>query len=385
MSNSNPRKQDPAITANPSSSEGSPQGANWSPLHQMVMTTPTEYWNDSCSIEELIYAIGNGAVGATTNPSIVLGVLKKEMPLWRDRIFQIIHDMPVWSEDQITWQLIEEMAVKGTELLLPVYEQTHETRGRLSIQTNPAFYRNAEAILQQALHFDALAPNIQVKIPVTQAGVQAIEEATFRGININATVCFTVPQAVAVAEAVERGLNRRSAEGHSVERMSPVCTIMIGRLDDWMHVVEKRDGMVFTPGVLDWAGVACIKKTYAIFKKRGYRARLLAAAYRHHLHWSELIGGDITLTIPYEWQKLFNASQIEVSERFQNPVASEIIDTLYQRIPDFRRAYDVDGMTIEEFDGFGATVRTLRTFIGAYHDLVGLVRDFMLPDPDKKA
>jgi transaldolase len=74
-----------------------------------------------------------------------------------------------------------------------------------------------------------------------------------------------------------------------------------------------------------------------------------------------------------------------VSERFQNPVASEIIDTLYQRIPDFRRAYDVDGMTIEEFDGFGATVRTLRTFIGAYHDLVGLVRDFMLPDPDKKA
>jgi transaldolase len=164
-----------------------------------------------------------------------------------------------------------------------------------------------------------------------------------------------------------------------------VCTIMIGRLDDWMHVVEKRDGMVFTPGVLDWAGVACIKKTYAVFKKRGYRARLLAAAYRHHLHWSELIGGDITLTIPYEWQKLFNASQIEVSERFQNPVASEIIDTLYQRIPDFRRAYDVDGMTIEEFDGFGATVRTLRTFIGAYHDLVGLVRDFMLPDPDKKA
>jgi len=159
---------------------------------------------------------------------------------------------------------------------------------------------------------------------------------------------------------------------------------MVGRLDDWMHIVEKRDGMVFTPGVLDWAGIAAIKKAYALFQERGYRARLLSAAYRHHLHWSELIGGDIVMTIPYEWQRLFNASQIEVIERFHNPVVEEIVGDMYQRIPDFRRAYDADGMCAEEFDGYGATVRTLRTFIGSYHELVGLVRDFMLPNPDVK-
>src|SRR5512138_1621796 len=153
-------------------------------LHQTVATTVTDYWNDSCSVEELTYAIENGAVGATTNPTIVLGVLKKEMHLWKDRIYAITRENPTWNEEQITWKLIEEMAVKGAELLLPVFERERRCKGRLSIQTNPQFYRNADAILEQALHFNTLAPNIQVKIAVTKAGVRAIEEATYHGVNI---------------------------------------------------------------------------------------------------------------------------------------------------------------------------------------------------------
>jgi transaldolase len=355
-----------------------------SPLHETVSTTATDFWNDSCSIEELTYAIENGAVGATSNPTIVLGVLKKEMPLWKERIFQLISENPTWSEDDLTWKLIEEIAVHASKLLLPVFEREHGLKGRLSIQTNPAFYRNPDAILQQAIHFSTLAPNLQIKIPVSAAGIQAIEEATFHGVNINATVCFCVPQALAVGAAVERGLQRREEKGLSTSQMSPVCTIMVGRMDDWIHVLEKRDGILVDPGLADWAGIACIKKAAALYQERGYRARLLAAAYRHHMHWSELIGGDIVLTIPYEWQKLFNASDIVVKERFQNPVAPEIIAALSEKFPDFRRAYAADGLSIEEFDSFGPTVRTLRAFISSYHDLVALVRDFMLPDPDKK-
>ena len=52
-----------------------------------------------------------------------------------------------------------------------------------------------------------------VKIPVTRAGIPAIEEATYRGVSINATVCFSLPQCIAVAEALERGLRRREREG----------------------------------------------------------------------------------------------------------------------------------------------------------------------------
>ena len=56
-------------------------------------------------------------------------------------------------------------------------------------------------------------PNSQIKAPTSKAGVEAFEEMTYRGISVNATVSFTVSQAIAVAEAVERGLARREAEG----------------------------------------------------------------------------------------------------------------------------------------------------------------------------
>ncbi len=352
-----------------------------SPLQRTVMTA-TDYWNDSCSIEELNYGIEHGAVGATTNPQIVVMVLKKEGHLWHDRIRQIIAENPTWSENETTWRLVEEMAISGAQLLEPAFQRFQGKKGRLSIQTNPQNYRNASAIAQQAIHFAALAPNMQVKAPVTAAGVQAIEEATFHGVSINATVSFTVPQMIAVGEAIERGLQRRQAAGLDIAHMAPVCTMMIGRLDDWMRVVVKRDEIDIDPSFLDWAGIAAFKKTCGIYRTRGYRTRPLAAAYRHLGHWSELIGGDIVLTIPYEWALKINASDIPVIERMQNPVAPHIVETLYASIPDFRRAYDADGMTPAEFDDYGATVRTLRGFIAAVHELTGIVRDYMLPNPD---
>jgi len=355
-----------------------------SPLQQTVAIGGNDYWNDSCSVEELRYAVANGAVGATTNPTIVLGVLKRELAVWREPLQRIIDGNPTWTEIEVAWQLIEEMALKGAEVLRPIFERTQGRKGRISVQTNPAFYRNAEAIVAHAMRFHGLAPNIQVKIPVTRAGITAIEEATSRGVNVNATVCFTLPQSIAVAEAVERGLKRRAAAGHDTSNMTPVSTIMIGRLDDWLKVVARNDSIVLTPGHLDWAGIAVMKKTYGIFQQRGYRARLLAAAYRNHMHWSELIGGDIVQAIPYEWQLLFNKSDVEVKQRMQNPVEPAIVEELYRKFADFRRAYDENGMTVEEFDRFGATARTLRTFIGSYMELVACVRDFMLPDPDRK-
>jgi transaldolase len=329
--------------------------------------------------------MGHGAVGATSNPPIVLGVLKKELHLWRDRIDQLVKDYPTWSAVEVSGKLFEELTLKGAEQLRPVFEREGGKKGRLSIQTDPERYRDSEALVSQALHFHELAPNMQVKIPVTKAGIRAIEEATRLGVNINATVSFSVPQAIAVAEAVARGLQRREEQGLETEGMTPVCTIMVGRLDDWLHVLTQRDGIIANPSYLDWAGVACMKRAYVIYQERGYRTRLLAAAYRHHLHWSELIGGDLILTIPYAWQKRFNASSVVVRERIHEPVAEEIVNELCDRFYDFRRAYNVDGLTVDDFDTFGPTVRTLRSFIAAKYEMIEFVRGTMLPDPDVKA
>jgi len=350
----------------------------------MTNTTVTDLWNDSCSIEELKYAIDHGAVGATSNPVIVGEVLKKEMDSWKKRIDQIIEEMETSTEDDITWKVVEEISAKGAKLLEPIFKSEKGKLGRLSVQTNPKYYRNTELIVKQALHFNTLAPNIIVKIPVTKAGIDAIEEAIYNGVSINATVCFTVPQCIAVGEAVERGFQRREREGKDISRMGSVCTVMVGRLDDWMKVIAKHRDIITEPACLEWAGVAVMKRAYEIYQERGYRIRLLSAATRNHMHWSEFIGGDVVITLTHQWLKRFNASDVEVIPRMDKPVDPNIIKELSNKFNDFRRAYEEDGMTINEFDSFGATRRTVRGFIEGYEKLVGVIRDFMMPNPDVK-
>ena len=353
-------------------------------LHQMTATTPTCLWNDSASIEELTYSMSHGAVGATCNPVIAHSILKADLRTWRPRIQALVAARPTDTEDEIAWRIVEEMSVEAASLLKPVFDAHRGRNGRLSIQTDPRLYRNADAIVKQAVRFSALAPNMIVKIPATAAGIPAIEEATYRGITINATVCFTLPQCVAVAEAVERGLSRREKEGADVAMMGPVCTIMVGRLDDWLKVQMEKRNLSTDPGYLEWAGVAVFKNTYRLFRERGYRVRLLSAAFRNHMHWSELIGGDVVISPPCAWQRRFVASDIEVAHRIDQPVDQRVVDDLLKRFPDFCRAYTANGLTVDEFDTFGATRRTLRQFIAACADLNALVRDVMLPNPDQE-
>jgi transaldolase len=128
--------------------------------------------------------------------------------------------------------------------------------------------------------------------------------------------------------------------------------------------------------------VAVMKKAYRIYRERGFRPRLLSAAFRNHLHWSEFIGGEVVVSPPFKWQDRYNASDVEVVDRMQVPVPSRVVEELSSKFHDFRRAYAEDGMMPEEFDSFGPTVRTLRQFIKATADLAALVRDIMLPNPD---
>jgi transaldolase len=228
-----------------------------SPLYEMTQTTPTCLWNDSATLSELTYSIEHGAVGATCNPVIVLDALKKEAHLWNDRIRALAIEFPVATEEEIGWKLVEEISAKRSELLRPAFETYHGRNGRLSIQTDPHCYRDPAALLEQALRFDALAPNMIVKIPATRAGIAAIEETTYHGISVNATVSFTVPQCIAVAKAVERGLKRREREGQDISRMGPVCTVMAGRLDDWLKVVAEKQDITLDPGYLEWGESPC--------------------------------------------------------------------------------------------------------------------------------
>ena len=356
-----------------------------SPLARTIADTPTDIWNDSCAVDELEYAIAFGAVGATANPTIVHDVWKADPAHWQARAQALADTERGWTEIEIAWRMVEEMSLTGARLLEPTFARHGGRKGRLSMQTNPTFWRSPDLMLDQGLHFASLAPNIIVKFPATAVGIGVMEEATYRGVSVNCTVSFSVAQAVAAAEAVERGLQRREAEGLRVDDMGPVITIMMGRLEDWLRTVAERDGIICDPVALPWSGIAVFKRAYAIFSERGLRARLLGAAIRHHYHWSELIGGECVVTLPSVWQKRFNASAVEVRRRIDDPVDPRIVSELSARFADFARAYEPEGLAIAEFDSFGPTVRTLRAFIGSYHDLLHAVGDAVLPNPDVRA
>jgi transaldolase len=361
----------------------SASGDDVPPLLRMSQTTPTRLWNDSATLSELSAAMGWGAVGATCNPVIALAALRSDLPRWQRRIREYAAEHAPASESQIGWAMVKELSIEAAALLGDAFSEYAGRNGRLSVQTDPRLYRDGDALLAQALEFDALAPNVIVKIPATEVGIRAMEEATYGGVSINATVSFTVPQALAVAESIERGLRRREAEGLDVAAMGPVCTIMVGRLDDWMKSVASRDSILVDPGILEWAGVAVFKRAYQAFQERGFRTRLLSAAFRNHMHWSQLVGGDVVISPPFEWQVKINASGIVPVPRIDEPVAPAVLDALHEKLPDFRRAFEPDGMSQAEFLEYGATRRTLRQFLAACADLEALVRDVLLPDPTK--
>lgn len=350
------------------------------PLLTATEKFPTVLWNDSSDLEELSQSISFGGVGATCNPVIAYTTISKHPEVWEARIRAIAEAHPTWGESEIGWQAVKDMSVEAAKLLEPAFEKYNGRNGRLSVQTDPRFHRDAAKLADQAEEFHNLAKNIVVKVPATRVGIEAIEEATYRGVSMNVTVSFSVPQAVRSAEAIERGLKRREAEGLPVDTMGPVVTIMVGRLDDWLKSVVARDKIYIDPSALEWAGVAAFKKAYGIFQERGFRARLLSAAFRNVLQWSEFQGGDVVVSPPFKWQAIINASDYEPVARMDVPVSEYYLEQL-RRIPDFNRAYEEDGMTIDEFENFGPTRKTLRQFLDADAKLDALVRDIIVPAP----
>ena len=106
-----------------------------SPLLRTAQLGPTDYWNDSCAVDELAYAIERGATGGTSNPSIVLDVIGKEKAHWSPRTRELAAAHPTWTEVDLTWAIIEEMALRGAGMLAPI----HATRsGTLAPQRSVA-------------------------------------------------------------------------------------------------------------------------------------------------------------------------------------------------------------------------------------------------------
>lgn len=349
-----------------------------SPLQKAAELFPqTQLWNDSCGMADIELALKRGGCGATSNPVIVGNVLRKEMPFWESRLRDIIRELPEATDEEICWKISGEVGLKGAQKLLPLFCESNHERGWQAMQVNPRFYRSAERMVTHAAEMASMSENILIKMPVSAAGVLALEECVYRGISVNGTVCFGVSQAIAVAEAIERGLKRREVEGLPGDGMLNSCTIMTGRLDDYMKKLVAQRETPITQEHLDCGGEAVFKKVYRIYRERGFRAKLLAANNNSHFLWSHFLGGDILITINPLWWRRMEGAEVKVHRTIDEDVDESIVNELLSKIPEYRFAYNENGLKAEEFDGYGAFRDTMNEFFHGYDAFVDYIRGFM--------
>ena len=350
------------------------------PLQEAAEKFPqTQLWNDSCGIADIELALSRGGCGATSNPVIVGNVLRKEKYLWKERLETIIQkEMLDATDEEICWQISKEAGLKGAEKLLPLFRESGGQKGWQAMQVNPRFYRSTRKTVAHAVELSSLSENILVKMPVSQEGVAAVEECVYRGISVNGTVCFGVPQAVAVAEAIERGLNRREAEGLSVKGLFNSCTIMTGRIDDYIKKLVHEQELPITEEYLDFGGEAVFKKIYKLYAERGYRAKLLVANNQSHFLWTRFLGGDLLMTVNPVWWRRMEGAVLEVRRTIDEEPDRMAVQELLDKIPEYRKLYYEDGLLLEQFNSFGAFKDTMNEFFKGYDGFIDYLRTYIL-------
>jgi transaldolase len=198
-----------------------------------------------------------------------------------------------------------------------------------------------------------------VKLPACAAGLDVLEDCVAEGATVTATVSFTVPQVIAIAERCRRGRERAQAEGREPGRCFAV--IMIGRLDDYLREVAGDNRSGVSEADIRQAGLAVTKRAYALYQERHYEAVLLVAALRGSYHLTELAGAELIMSIAPPYQELFARDDFPREPRIDQPVPADVIQRL-SALPEFVRAYEPDGMSPEEFIAYGVTQRTLSQF-----------------------
>lgn len=326
-------------------------------LDWVIRNTDTQWWHDSADTAELDRGLQRGAIGITTNPVLSNAAIRSNRTQWASEIEEVCAKN--LAPDHKAEELSRIAVMKAVARMLPEFEASQGKAGLVCAQVNPLHAANRECMTAMAKRLHAWAPNIAVKLPATGAGLDVLEDCVADGMTVTATVSFTVPQVLEIAERHRAGSVRARAKG--IEPGKCFAVIMIGRLDDYLREIALDNCAAVSESDIRQAGLAVTKRAYSIYRERGYEAVLLIAALRGDYHLTEIAGADLLMSIHPSYQESFVTKDFPREKRIDVPVPAEAIERL-ETMPEFVRAYDPDGMASSEFIGYGATQRTLSQF-----------------------
>ena len=340
-------------------------------FHRVTSLSPTVFWINNPTREEADLAIEASATGCTCNPSYS----------------QKMIDHP--AEGPYAWALLEESiresddddeaaAILQRKLIKPIMEKFQPIferemggkHGYVSIQGDPIRESNADIITNEAINNRALGPNACIKIPTTQPGLVAMETLIPEGFTINATEIFGVAQAISMCELYTR-TSRLAGKSPTI-----FLSHIAGIYDDYLKGYVDREHVDISPDILWQAGLAVARKVYALVKERRYPALFIGGGARGLHHFTEMVGGDAIVTI--NWKG--TADQLidldpPVVYRLFNPVPVHVVDELMEKLPDFKRGYLEDGLSVEEYEDFGPVALFRNSFIKSWKRVLSLIKE----------
>lgn len=319
--------------------------------------------------------IDEGVTGVTSNPSIFEGAIAGSN----------LYDAAIAAADGDATAVFEALAVEdvrgAADALRGVYDATDGADGYVSLEVSPTLANDTEGTIADALRLWEWVdrPNLMVKVPATAAGIIAIEELTAAGVNINATLMFSLTDYDAVAMAYVRGAER----AEHPERLASVASFFVSRVDAKIDAALNNIG---TDEALSLRGIAAVANAKLAYQRyqgifegpafdaartRGARPqRALWAStstkdpsYSDVLYVAELIGPNTVNTIPPATIDAFRDHGVV------NPAAlTSDVDAAEQHFTELARlGVDVDAITEE------LQVEGVASFAGAFDGLLAAI------------
>ncbi len=228
----------------------------------------------------------DGVLGVTSNPTIFQQVIG-DTETYDEAIKAIMH----LDAETVYEQLVIEDIQAAADQMRPIYDRTHKRDGYVSLEVSPLIASDTAQTISEAKRLFALVnrPNLMIKIPATQEGIPAIEEAIFNGINVNVTLIFSVSNYELVADAFIKGLERRKEAGLPVDSIASVASFFLSRIDVYVdRILENniRSAQVTADtarisqnnNLLGQAAIANAKLAYKTFKGLFYGSRFAPLA-----------------------------------------------------------------------------------------------------------
>jgi transaldolase len=202
----------------------------------------------------------------------------------------------------------------------PVYDATQALDGYVSIEVNPHSARDGKATLEEARHLWRAVnrPNVMIKIPGTQEGLSAIEQAVGEGISINITLIFSLERYQAVMNAWLAGLERALKAGKPLAPIASVASFFVSRVDVLIDALLEKSNPAGWEALKGKAAIANAQEAYGMFEKMRATERFKALeakgakvqrplwaststknpAYRDVVYIESLVGQDTVNTVP---------------------------------------------------------------------------------------